>query len=408
MITKPDLCVVAHDVMETPMASTLVTTVKGIELYSQRGMVLLDDQNMVCINGELDACWLRYFSESLKIKNPSIHRVNDKHITANLIKDKNFIGQVKERGRKILLFPFYYSMRVEKLKRRLEENGLEVEVCGVSRDILDVVNSKAEAKEIFMELDIPVPEGRIISRKDLEESFEGVVELLNLYGEVIIKGSMGASGSSILTISSEDEISELERILREDKESCDFLVEKKYRVLSSPNVQIQATHEKEKIVLTDQIMDKDVHKGNIYPPMENEFNEEIVCYCRVLMDYIKKFNKSSYIIAGMDFIITRDGPMAVEINPRINGSMYPEFLRERLGYKAFLSSQVEDLRPFNFNELTEKLGDFMEPKNKSPVVVPIIPGLFGTGKIVYVILGSSREEVIDVKREFEDKLMKYF
>lgn len=403
----PDLRVVVHDVMEIPGISSLGTTVRGFEVYSQRGLLFLDDRSMVCVSGDVDLEWLEYFSDLLGIRSPDVYRVEGKELTANLIEDRGFIEQIKGRGKKILLFPFYYSWRVETLQRRLEEEGLEVKVCGISRDEIDAMNSKVEAKLIFMKCGVPVPEGMVIPREELEASRE-IIRLLKLYGDLIIRGSEGASGSSLATISDEDEIRELERVLREDEESGSFLVEKKYRVISSPNVQIQVTPEKEKILLTEQVLYKDVHKGNLYPPMKSMAGEEIMRYSRVVADYMKRVNKSGYTIAGIDFIITPEGVMAIEINPRVNGSMYPEFLRERLGFKAFISSQVEDLEPFDFNELNGKLGDFMEPGKKAPVMVPIIPGLFGMGKIYYVILGESREEVLDVKREFEEEVMRCF
>jgi hypothetical protein len=161
--------------------------------------------------------------------------------------------------------------------------------------------------------------------------------------------------------------------------------------------------------------DKLVHKGNIFPSNAQRL-PEMIRDSMQLTEWLAACGFTGFV--GFDFIEYRnekDGNrryFLTELNPRVNGAIYPKSLQERIGTireaantepAAFLSANLRTTASC-FVRLRERYGDRFFNLCSQKGLVPYNTGRLNGSRAVHpfsaVFLGSTREEVLKMHDEF--------
>jgi hypothetical protein len=153
------------------------------------------------------------------------------------------------------------------------------------------------------------------------------------------------------------------------------------------NLQYQATAAGvEPLLVSEQILDGCVHGGNRYPASHEPW-EKIAPFAQWMG------NQGMKDIFAVDVAVVPDGGqthfVAIECNPRFNGSSYPTLVAKRLGIPAWSSATYNtELRSLKELELEDLAFDPATGKG----IVLINWGTIQAGKISVLLAGSEREQ----------------
>ncbi|MGH7232139.1 MAG: hypothetical protein ACREJU_12385, partial [Nitrospiraceae bacterium] len=238
-------------------------------------------------------------------------------------------------------------------------------------------------------------------------------------GRVLIKGSRGSSGSSLVIV--EDNPESIEKSLNalaRRVETRIYLVEVMLDVAVSPNVLIYIDPINGRlscVCVTDQRLSEHLaHEGNIFPPSASTV-EHMINSAMKISAWLRTQGCSG--LAGFDFgeyLNPETGAceyFLADINARTNGAAYPKFLMEHLNrrqrqkdgpcIKAFLSDKAVPTKARFFAELDEWCGHLFFTPATGKGVVPYNTGCLEIGMCSLAVFGKSGNEVTEIYEEFK-------
>jgi hypothetical protein len=233
-----------------------------------------------------------------------------------------------------------------------------------------------------------------------------IEKYLDITGRVIIRGALGASGSSVFVVSSDkDDVWQCLQVIAQQGHTDRFLVEPFYDVDVSPNIGMFIDPRDGTIScvsVSDQILDGQVrHLGNRFPSealLADQMVAAAARFCRWLRD------QGTTGFLGFDFCEYCDPGsnkrrfFFAELNPRFNGATYPTHLLNRLNaqamgdgsprWRAFRALTMQtNLR--SFSSLYAVHRDLLFDGREAAGIIPYNIGLLQHDKLMLAIVGET-------------------
>lgn len=424
-----------HDISSIKNVSEFIS---GFEKYPERSLVFARPDDLVCVAETVDNQYFQFLysmgisprNGNVVVASESVHPNSSASLSDLLMGNYEALLKIRKlikRNKKIVLNPFIATSRESKLAAILEAVlGRKVHLLGGDSDLVDYANHKHNVRTKAIELGVPVPEGDIIELQlgrplDLTPIQVAINRYIHKTGRVIVKGSYGASGSSLVIVENNPE--SIKKALSKITGRIDnriYIVEVMLDVIVSPNILVHIEPGNGRILcvcVTDQLLsDKLVHEGNVYPSGAKTLKDMMNSARRIS----KWLQAEGYCgLVGFDFgeyFNSKTGEFKhflAEINPRTNAATYSKSLMEHLNIKqkqkdgpyieAFLSANVKT-NASSFAELKESYGHlFFNPK-MGEGLVPYNTGCLEYGKFTLAVFGKSRNEVVKMYEDFKSLL----
>ncbi|MER3445580.1 MAG: hypothetical protein C4291_01505 [Candidatus Dadabacteria bacterium] len=430
-----------HSVNSLENIAEIAMIASGLEKYPERSLVFARRDDIVCVAEAVDKRYIQFLRSlgigprngNIVVVSENVHPNSSTNLSDLLMGNYEALLKIRnltKRNKKIILNPFIATYREFKLSKILEEVlGRRVHLIGGNSDLVDYVNHKHNVRAKALELGVPVPEGDIIELRlgrdgrplDLTPIEAAFNRYIHKTGRVVVKGSYGASGSSLFIVENNPE--SIKKTLSNISGRIDnriYIVEVMVDVIVSPNILMHIELGNGRILcvgITDQLLsDKLVHEGNIYPPSAKTINDMVNSAQRIS----KWLQTEGYRgLVGFDFgeyVHPKTGEFnhfLAEINPRTNAATYSKSLMDHLNRKqkggpyieAFLSANVKT-KAGSFSELNELYGHLFFNTKTGKGLVPYNTGCLEYDKFTLAVFGKSRNEVIDMYEDFKSLLEK--
>lgn len=424
--------VFVHDLIHLASFSDLESVLPGHEKYPERSLVLARADDVVCVLNKIDEQYLQFLARlglGPKCENVIVAKKDDnsnlENLSEALMNNDDALSAIWKRisnNKKIQLHSFISSQEEYKLAAALERVlGRKVSVLKSNLELVQYVNQKTHVRAKAIELRVPVPPGEIVelqrSGRDigLREIEAAIKRHIFKTGTVILKGSFGFSGSSIVIArNSAESIQSALQQIGQRSDNHTYVIEVMLNVTVSPNILMHIAPDNISCVaITDQLLSSNlVHQGNSYPSTAKTL-DDILDSAWILSTWLQKEGYAG--LAGFDFgeyFDVQTGKFMhflADINPRTNAAAYPKSLMEHLNRKqaatggppieAFLSTNVKTSARA-FEELQKLYGYLFFDSKVGKGLVPYNTGCLEYGKFTLAALGRSRDEVLQIYEEF--------
>ncbi|MGH9879372.1 MAG: hypothetical protein ACRD5H_17210, partial [Nitrososphaerales archaeon] len=268
-------------------------------VYPERSLLFARSDDIVCVSKKVDEHYLRFLhSFGIGPRNENIIVASENpqqnclmslsDLLMNNHKALLTIRRLLKEDKKIFLNPFIATPIEFKLAASLETVlGKKIHLLG-NPNVVDYANHKHNVKIKAIELGVPVSEGDIIELAlgkdgkplDLTPIRVAINKYIHKTGKVIIRGSYGATGSSLFII--ENNPQSIEKALRDIANRTSnriYLVEVMLKLIASPNVMMHIEPGNGRILcvsVTNQILsDNLMHEGNVCPSSAKTLKEMI-------------------------------------------------------------------------------------------------------------------------------------
>ena len=424
----PNLNLFLHDVVNFQPGSAATVTAPGRDADLEKALVLARQDDVVCLSADTACGQIGYLAglgvgpaadNIFRVDGPRPSECGMSHAAA-LLKDPLQFDRLcrKIPAATVCINPFIATPDCMKLAAELQRRlGREVAISGGPFSLVKTCIQKHAVLNTARELQIPVPFGEVVSleRVKTDEASsvvdprplrEAVDRLLKLADAVIIKSAVAVLASKIYTIRAtrEDPGEALRQIAPQLQEST-YLVEVLYDVTVSPNIVFHigaADHPIRCVGITDQRLSRHfAHHGNSFPSR-----------ARTLPGMVEAgYRFSSWLrsegfrgIVGYDFCeyvdraTGRPAFFLTEINPRVNGSVYPLFLKEYLGrtasrpISAFISVKWFQTAAGSFEDFEARFHHLFYTPEKAAGMVPYNTSTIRRGLVDLMFIGRTREE----------------
>jgi hypothetical protein len=303
--------------------------------------------------------------------------------------------------------------------------GRPVEVMGGPPELVDRANHKHHARAWAEGLGVPVADGEAVvldaggdGKLDLAPLERAIRRRLPRTGRVIVRGSYGSSGSSLVLVEDTPaSIGHALRALAARRDNHVYLVESLLDLLASPNVLMHIEPGRglvRCVSVTDQLLGCGLaHEGNVYPSGSRAL-PAIVAAARRLSTWLQARDYAGLV--GFDFGEYRDrhtGEVAfflAEINARVNGVAYLRAIGERLmqaqqrqglpAIGSFLSLAIKTTAR-TFAEFRQRHSRFLFSPYTGTGIVPYNTGCLARGRVSVAVLGRCRRDVENLCHEFQ-------
>ncbi len=350
-----------HDIM----MSTLDTT-QGIHLFSGRALGLSSPGDKVQLHPDLKADWSaikeHYERIGLEHSNDIVWSVDFEELTQQSSKDVSvyFFGHA-----------FQHDQKSAKLLQQLDSDWYKV---------VQYMNSKNNFIELAHQLGVDVPS---------TQCFSNQAELGNLEAfsyPCYVKRAVSDHGVGIYRCENSAELLQAFDQLPKDKP---FQIQAEIQASAFLNLQYRVTAEGLKRSLaSEQILDGCVHGGNRYPTLHQPWH--VVEPMAQWMFHQGMKGTFGFDVAVVD---TTEGPLylAIECNPRYNGSSYPTEIAARLGISTWCSETLHtdclQLEELNLEGLE------FDPVAKTGVVLVNWGTIQAAGKLTVLLAGAVEQQV---------------
>ncbi|MEW6442900.1 MAG: hypothetical protein AB1640_18345 [bacterium] len=431
----------AHDILSVLNAELLEATVSGAQSYCERSLLLARPWDVVCLLNPLEESYLEYLQNlgigpergNIIPVGTSVRPDCSTRLLNCLMANPDALSAIARLvtfSAKVVLSP-YIASQSELECTAVLQGALErsVELLGGNPHIVQLAKCKDVTRTKALELGVPVPEGEIVELElrrdgkpaDLRCLRDAIHRHLGRTGRAIVRGADGASGSSLFIVKSHS--ASIEAALNRIAERTDnhvYLIETLLELTVSPNIMMHIAPGNGDITcvgITDQILNSRLmHQGNIYPSLAATLGD-MMTSARSLCRWLQAEGYHGF--AGFDFgeyVEQETGSPAhflAEINPRMNGSVYPKALMEYLNVlqrkadrppvEAFLSVNMKT-RARSFASLHESCGRLFFDPAKGSGFVPFNTGCLKLGKFAAALFGKSRHQVAGIYQELATSL----
>jgi hypothetical protein len=426
-----------HCVASLPGFRQLAPHVPGVDKYAERALLLARADDLVCVAHRVSPAYLDFLNQLDLGPNPA-HIIqlpgstNKQTAVPMVTRLRHYLSseirlpKVLAGSHEVWLNCFAASELDTQLQSCLA-TLLDRRVLSVNRhpgkgaNLYDkhVVRQQARASG----LPLPPGESVTLDRQAATRSSQAlpvrraIDKYLGATGRVIVRGALGASGSSVFVVSRDEcDVQRCLRSVMQQGHTDVFLVEPFYDVSVSPNIGMFIDPRDGSIScvsVSDQILDGQVrHLGNRFPSQAHLTDQMVAAatrFCRWLREQgttgFLGFDFCEYRVPGS----TRRQFFFAELNPRFNGATYPAHLLARLNTKAghdgvprwreFRALTVQtNLRVFS--ALQALCGDLLFDGREVAGIIPYNVGLLQHGKLMLVIVGETHDDVESLHDEF--------
>ncbi|MDC0359077.1 hypothetical protein OAO01_09695 [Oligoflexia bacterium] len=284
---------------------------------------------------------------------------------------------IARTGRKPLFVPFYSGQMEQRAAKSLNAKLYG----GAPEKIIKKYFQKDSFKNECIRLGIPVVEGEVLQSSgkkgvlDKSEFAKLVSTMLRNYPAAVVRGSEGAGGSSVYTVTEDD----VQKIYYEIK-ACrpdNYLIEPLLQVVASPNDQWVVSHDGaiRHLELSAQLFEGLKHAGNLrgqyFAPRVEQYIFETSA---AIMQQMAEDGYQG--VAGIDYIVCDEGIFPIENNARVNGSTFAVNLvdrlqrrhKERIKCWKFFKAETD---PCSYAELVRRIESVLYDLSKPNAVFPI-------------------------------------
>lgn len=378
-----------------------------VHTKTARALPIAREHDVVVLSGRLDPdyyAWLRGLGLGSRHVAAYGRPKADVPLSALILADPAPVQRaVACGGRRPVFVPFYSG---EEETRVAELLGAEL--FGCREDISLKYFNKESFKQACLKLNIAMVDGSSCDVPglrvcDLEEI---VLKLLQSYPSVLIRGSLGAAGSSAYQVSSADVGDVLENIRKSrDKK---MLIEPFLQVIASPNDQWAIDRQGciHYLGISAQLFSGLRHVGNL---QGQYFSERIAEYIRrTSLKIVHDMAVHGYRgVLGIDYIVTSHGIYPIENNARLNGSSFTLAIVDRLAERhgripcwKFFKASVE---PCSFTVLARRLAPLLyDGSSSNSVFLYDCDALPVNGTFTCVLLAEDMYHIDHLTRALEE------
>ncbi len=406
-------------------------------VYPERSLLFARSDDIVCVSKKIDEQYLQFLNsfgigprrENIIVAPESGHQNSLMSLSDLLMSNHRAMSTIRsliKQNKKIFLNPFIATPKEFKLAATLETViGMQVHLLG-NPNVVDYANYKHNVRAKTVELGVPVAEG---DTAELESGKDGkpldlapIRAAINKYilktGRVIIRGSYGASGSSVFIVENNPE--SIEKALSDIADRTSnriYLVEVMLKLVASPNIMMHIEPDNGRLLcvsVTDQILSENlIHYGNVYPSGAKTL-KDMISSARKMSKWLQSEGYGGLV--GFDFgeypnLETGElEHFLAEINPRVNAAVYPKSMMECLNrqqeqkgwppIEALLSGKIKTSAR-SFAELEKSYGHLFFKPEIGKGLFPYNIGWLEHGKFNLAVFGRSRDEVVEMYEDFK-------
>ena len=406
---------------------------------AERALLLAQPGDLVCVDEPVDPAFLEFLSRLGLGPLPEHLVVGDRRasrsvaLAEKLRRDHASLLSMVDalpKDRVAYLDPFIGTSLEEHLVRALRgQRGADIIMDAPCAALVERCNRKNEVRDLAVRLGLPIANGEVVALdgppehlpSDMTPLASAIERVLSRTNRVIVRASESAGGSGTFLVDRDSD--SLESTLAEVGRRRDnrfYLVEERLAASVSPNVLLYLPLPPEPIRcigVTDQVLSEQlVHKGNRFPSTArcaSAMQRDALRLGRVLRD------QGYRGFAGIDFI-EFESPRSshrqylfIELNPRVNGALYPLATRSRLNavqercgrptINAFVSRSFRS-QPIDFDALAASTRDLLFDPDRGSGVIPYKTGGLQFGFVTAVALAESPEEAHDLLLDFSTRL----
>lgn len=410
-----------------------------LPLQAERALLLAQPGDLVCVDEPVDPIFLEFLSRLGLGPLPEHLVVGDRCASHNVaLADRlrhdnatllSMAGSLP-KDRVVYFDPFIGTSCEEHLVRALQTRcDLQVIMDAPRAAVVERYNRKHEVRQLAAGLGLPIADGEVVALdgppdrlpRDMTPLESAIERALSKTAHLIVRACESAGGSGTFLV--DRDTGSLESTLAEVSKRRDnrfYLVEERVAASVSPNVMLHIPPPPDPIRcigLTDQVLDEHlVHKGNRFPTTArcaSVIQRDALLLGRVMRD------EGYRGFAGIDFIeyepprSRRDQHLFIELNPRVNGALYPlstrarlNEMQERRGHPAINAFVSRSLRtqPISFEALAASTRDLLFDPDRGSGVLPYKTGGFEFGFVTALALAASPEEAEQLLLAFTSRL----
>lgn len=254
---------------------------------------------------------------------------------------------------------------------------------------VEFVNSKNNFIQLAEELDIPVPQ-TLRFRNTADAQAHGALPF-----PCYVKPAVSDHGCGIMRCPNQ---AALEDALAQLPPQEPLQIQAEVKASVFLNLQYHITSQGvEPLLVSEQILEGCVHGGNRYPSPHSPW-DKIEPFAR----WMEEQGMKGIFAVDVAVVPTAEGTdyVAIECNPRYNGSSYPTLVAHKLGVPCWSSATCEGIK----RSLTDfELGDLAFDPTTGKGIVLINWGTIKVGKLSVLLAGSPTEQA-EMNRELQTRL----
>jgi hypothetical protein len=430
-----------HCVASMPGFRDLASHVPGVDKYAERAMLLARTDDLVCLAHQVSTAYLDFLQQLglgpdpaniIQLPEPVRGRKAVPMVSrlSTYLSSKNRLADVFSSGQETWLNCFAASELDIQLQPCLAK-ALNSRVSLINRHPGKHINlyDKNELRQKASDWALPLPPGESVAldrKAATPTSLTGplrraIDKYIGTTGRVIVRGALGASGSSIFVVGkNEIDLRQCLRHIAHQGHTNIFIVEPFYDVEISPNIGMFIDPRDGAIScvsLSDQILDGQVrHLGNRFPT-QARLADQMVAAATNACQWLRDQGTTGFL--GFDFCeyrvpgSTERQFFFAELNPRYNGATYPMHLVDRLNaracgsvaprWNAFRASTITT-NLTSYMALQTLLGDLFFDGREVAGIIPYNIGLLQHGKLMLAIVGETTDHVEALHDEVCDRV----
>lgn len=245
-------------------------------------------------------------------------------------------------------------------------------------NVVEFINSKNNFIQLAESLGVPVP--KTLRFPNIEAARAATVIPLPCY----VKPAVSDHGAGIMRCANK---SDLERALVQLAPNEAFQIQAEVQASAFLNLQYQVTAEGVKpLLVSEQILEGCVHQGNRYPSKHQPWT-----IVEPLAQWLGENGMQGIFAVDVAVVPTADGVqyLAIECNPRFNGSSYPTLVAHEMEIPCWSSATYKtSLRSLQKVDLTDIA---FNPGTGSGIIL-INWGTIKVGEISVLLAGSTVEQ----------------
>jgi hypothetical protein len=406
---------------------------------AERALLLARQGDLVCVDEPVDPAYLAFLSRLDLGPLPEHVVVGARHAPRQVaLPDKlqrddatlHTVAAALPKDGVVHLDPFIATRREERLVRALQTRcDVQVVMDASHARLVERCNRKHEMRPLAAALGLPIAGGEVVALdgppdrppRDLTPLASAIQRVLSRTARAIVRASESAGGSGTFLV--DREAGSLETTFAEVSKRRDnrfYLVEQIFDVSVSPNVLLYVPSSQEPIHcvgVTDQVLDEQLaHRGNRFPSKARRADAMQRDATR-LASFLREEGYRGFV--GIDFAEYRNPRsrrsryLFIELNPRVNGALYPLSTRARLNalqerhgrpsIQAFVSRSLRTV-PTTFEALAALTRDLLFDPDRGSGVLPHKTGAFEFGIVTALALAASPEEAEQLLLAFASRL----
>jgi hypothetical protein len=420
----------SHCYVSQPNLRELLRVAIGPHRYPERALALAGASAVVLVKDPIDPEYVSFLAglgpvpepDRIVATDPSQAYSNDTPLARQAVSEPKVIEQIAlllGDREEVWLNCYMFTGAEAGLARILESVlGRRVRTTGGHAKAVSEANQKHLVRAKALELGVPVAPGEVVEistgedgrPRDLSPIERAIRAWLPMTGRVILRGSLGASGSSTFVAGRDPEtLREALAQIGARTDNSIYLVEAMLATTVSPNIGLFISPVDGRISfvsVTDQILISEVtYNGNAFPS-EARTIDRMLASARTLAEWLRDRGMTGYV--GFDFCEHEPEPggepdfFLTEINPRVNGATYATALMQKvnMGLRESGSGTVEAFFTRFVNTAARSFGQlrgiwrgrFLDP-NTGRGFVPYNTGCLAYGRCLLAAFGQSLDEV---------------